>query len=74
MRENSIYNADKEFAQADRYIKHFIEIGLVQYILTNIQNYARQNVVTNLLKILTYCCTNRDCKAFILRNDGFQVA
>ena len=56
----------------DKYITYFIEMGFVRLILQDLNAYARANTVCALLKILTFLSTHQDCKAYILKYNGFE--
>ena len=70
----SNYHEDLEFDMPDKYLSYFIEIGIVKLILDDLNSYARANTVCNLLKILTYLSTHRDCRAYILKYNGLEKA
>lgn len=58
----------------DKYVTYFIEMGFVKLILEDLNAYARANTVCALLKILTYLATHRDCRAYILKYNGYDRA
>ena len=63
-----------QFDMPDNKCPVFVELGLVKLILDDLNLYARVNVKKNLCKILTYLATHKDCKAYILRYNGFEKA
>jgi len=58
----------------DKYVTYFIEMGFVKLILEDLNAYARANTVCALLKILTFLATHQDCRAYILRYNGYDRA
>lgn len=70
----SNYHEDLEFDMPDKYQSYFIELGMVKLILDDLSAYARANTVCNLLKIMAYLSCHRDCRAYILKYNGFEKA
>jgi hypothetical protein len=50
----SNYHPDLEFEMPDKYSCNFIEMGLINFILSDIVNYRRPQIICNLLRILRY--------------------
>lgn len=64
------YEDNLEYDMPDKYFTVFIEIGMVKMILDDLHRYARQDTKSNLLKVLMYLSSHRDCKAYILKYGG----
>ena len=56
----------------DKYLSSFIEIGMIKLILEDLTKYARADVKANLMLVLLYLSTHRDCKAYILKYNGLE--
>lgn len=56
----------------DKYCSSFIEIGMVKLILNDMTKYARSDTKANLLRVLLYLSTHRDCQAYILKYNGLE--
>ena len=70
----SNYHEDLEFDMPDKYCSSFVEIGMIKLILDDINKYARSDTKINLIRVLTYICTHRDCKAYVLKYNGMEKA
>ena len=70
----SNYHEDLEFDMPDKYCSSFVEIGMIKLILDDINKYARSDTKINLIRVLTYICTHRDCKAYVLKYNGLEKA
>lgn len=58
----------------DKYFSTFVECGMVNMILRDIDNYARADTKVKLCQVLTYIATQKDCKAYILKYNGLEKA
>jgi hypothetical protein len=70
----SNYHEDLEFDMPDKYCSSFVEIGMIKLILDDISKYARSDTKINLIKVLTYISSHRDCKAYVLKYNGLEKA
>lgn len=68
------YEENYEYDMPDKYFSVFVEIGMVKLILDDLPRYARQDTKSNLLMVLIYLATHKDCKSYILKYGGFEKA